>query len=149
MKANALLPWHYNLRKTLRNYLHSKENVVNVIAKVMFYTLSISTLRMKCKAWKGRCPFGHPGCFICRICAHICLHSGQEIVAVTFPVHWLPKIPVSIWLPEPTRDRGYIKKERKINNDFYHTTSQRGDIWYINRRAIYRFRHCFLSRCSV
>ena len=35
--------------------------------------------------------------------------------------HWSPLVPVSVWLPEPARDRG--SKQETLNDDFYHTTS--------------------------
>ena len=36
--------------------------------------------------------------------------------------HWSPTVPVSVWLPEPARDRG--SKRETLNDDFYHTTSR-------------------------
>ena len=35
--------------------------------------------------------------------------------------HWSPTVPVSVWLPEPARDRG--SKQETLNGDFYHTTN--------------------------
>ena len=41
--------------------------------------------------------------------------------------HWSPTVPVSVWLPEPARDRG--SKQETLNNDFYHTTSRSSAIF--------------------
>ena len=41
--------------------------------------------------------------------------------------HWSPTVPVSVWLPEPARDRG--SKQETLNNDFYHTTSRSAAIF--------------------
>ena len=47
----------------------------------------------------------------------------------TFPglCHWSPTVPVSVWLPEPARDRG--SKQETLNDDFYHTTSRSAAIF--------------------
>ena len=42
-------------------------------------------------------------------------------------IHWSPTVPVSVWLPEPTRDRG--SKQETLNDDFYHTTSRSAAIF--------------------
>ena len=43
--------------------------------------------------------------------------------------HWSPTVPVSVWLPEPARDRG--SKQETLNDDFYHTTSRSAAIFGI------------------
>ena len=49
---------------------------------------------------------------------------------------WSPTVPVSVWLPEPARDRG--SKQETLNDDFYHTTCRSAAIfgtqtvlWYL------------------
>ena len=41
--------------------------------------------------------------------------------------HWSPTVPVSVWLPEPARDRR--SKQETLNDDFYHTTSRSAAIF--------------------
>ena len=41
--------------------------------------------------------------------------------------NWSPTVPVSVWLPEPVRDRG--SKQKTLNDDFYHTTSRSAVIY--------------------
>ena len=43
------------------------------------------------------------------------------------PNHWSPTVLVSVWLPEPARDRGW--KQKTLNDDFYHTTSHSAAIF--------------------
>ena len=43
--------------------------------------------------------------------------------------HWSPTVPVSVWLPEPARDRW--SKQKTLNDDFYHTTSRSAAIFGI------------------
>ena len=42
-------------------------------------------------------------------------------------LHWSPTVPVSVWLPEPARDRG--TKQKTLNDDFYHTTCRSAAIF--------------------
>ena len=41
--------------------------------------------------------------------------------------HWSPTVPVSVWLPEPARDRG--SKQKTLNDDCYHTTCRSAAIF--------------------
>ena len=41
--------------------------------------------------------------------------------------HWSPTVPVSVWLPEPARDRG--SKQKTLNDDCYHTTRRSAAIF--------------------
>ena len=41
--------------------------------------------------------------------------------------HWSPTVPVSVWLPEPARDRG--SKQKTINDDCYHITCRSAAIF--------------------
>ena len=46
---------------------------------------------------------------------------------VKSPIHWSPTVAVSVWLPEPARDRG--SEQETLNDDFYHTTSRSAAIF--------------------
>ena len=41
--------------------------------------------------------------------------------------HWSPTVPVSVWLPQPARDRG--SKQKTLNDDCYHTTCRSAAIF--------------------
>ena len=43
------------------------------------------------------------------------------------PKHWSPTVPVSVWLPEPARDRR--SKQKTLNDDCYHTTCRSAAIF--------------------
>ena len=58
-------------------------------------------------------------------------------------MHWSPTVPVSVWLPEPVRDRG--SKQKTLNDDCYHTTCRR-DIWCTNSSVISCFNPRFVDR---
>ena len=49
---------------------------------------------------------------------HRCHHHNR---------HWSPTVPVSVWLPEPARDRG--SKQKTLNDDCYHTTCRSAAIF--------------------
>ena len=54
-------------------------------------------------------------------------HPNKLMADIKVHCHWSPTVPVSVWLPEPARDRG--SKQETLNNDFYHTTSRSAAIF--------------------
>ena len=57
----------------------------------------------------------------------LCLWFGMRTIARH--LHWSPTVPISVWLPEPARDRG--SKQETLNDDFYHTTSRGAAIFSV------------------
>ena len=56
-------------------------------------------------------------------CPHFpCIGANLKLSLAGTPGqgHWSPTVPVSVWLPEPARDRG--SKQKTLNDDCYHTT---------------------------
>ena len=57
----------------------------------------------------------------------LCVNHSQPTTPPPRHKYWSPTVPVSVWLPEPARDRG--SKQETLNDDFYHTTSRRAAIF--------------------
>ena len=55
------------------------------------------------------------------------LNQHKYMLLRNYHGHWSPTVPVSVWLPEPARDRG--SKQETLCDDFYHTTSRSAAIF--------------------
>ena len=57
---------------------------------------------------------------LCATCFIVNKITFEETIRCHEHCHWSPTVPVSVWLPEPARDRG--SKQKALSDDCYHTT---------------------------
>ena len=98
----------------------------------MWYVLLHSMSYALQYAVKERTESGMP----CRINESCAVASG----GIWMRHHWSPTVPVSVWLPEPARDRG--SKRRFLP----HHKSQCCDIWRTNSPVVSCFNPNFVDR---
>ena len=65
---------------------------------------------------------------VCKMAAIFTQCFNYTAKKTVFP-HWSYTVSVSVWLPEPARDREWKKSKKTLNDDFYHTTNRSAAIF--------------------